>query len=75
MWQELPEIIKHHRKQSGLSQEALADLCGVGKTTIFDLENRRSNARLETIQKILRVLNIEIRFFSPLMDDFKQQKD
>ena len=75
MWTELPEIIRYHRKQSGLSQAELADLSGIGRTAVFDLEKGRGNARLETIQKILRVLNIETRFSSPLMDEYKRSRE
>lgn len=35
----LGEIVKRTRKKAGLSQKELADLAGVGKTTVFDIEN------------------------------------
>ena len=31
-------FIKEHRKQGGLTQLELANLAGVGKTTVFDIE-------------------------------------
>jgi HTH-type transcriptional regulator / antitoxin HipB len=75
MWTELSEIVRYHRRQSGLSQAELADLSGVGKTAIFDLEKGCGNTRMETLKKILKALNIEIQFFSPLMDEFKKLRE
>ncbi|MFZ4522346.1 MAG: hypothetical protein ACOYNC_11615, partial [Bacteroidales bacterium] len=36
--QELAQIIKMHRKAAKLSRVHLAELAGVGKTVIFDME-------------------------------------
>lgn len=63
----LSEIIKKHRKAAGLSQLALAQLAGVGKTVIFDLEKGKESVQLDTLLKILKVLNISIEFNSPFM--------
>lgn len=63
----LSEIIKFHRKQAGLTQKGLADLAGVGKTVIYDIESGKETVQLDTIKKILTVLNIKIKFESPLM--------
>jgi predicted transcriptional regulator len=50
-----------------LTQKRLADLAGVGKTVIFDVESGKETVQLDTIKKILAVLNIKIKFESPLM--------
>ena len=63
----LYKIIRFHRKQSGLTQKGLADLAGVGKTVIYDIENGKETVQLDTIKKVLAVLNIKIKFDSPLM--------
>lgn len=63
----LSKIIKFHRKQSGLTQKGLADLAGVGKTVIYDIEKGKETIQLDTIKKILVVLNIKVKFESPLM--------
>ena len=67
------KMIRFHRKKSGLSQEALAQLAGLGKTVIFDVENGKLSVRLETLLKILQILNIRLEFESPLMSLFKDQ--
>ncbi|MEI6278607.1 MAG: helix-turn-helix transcriptional regulator [Verrucomicrobiae bacterium] len=64
----LNEILKKHRRLSGLSQAGLAKLAGVGKTVVFDLEHGKQSIRYDTLKKILSVLNITISFQSPLMD-------
>jgi HTH-type transcriptional regulator / antitoxin HipB len=64
---EIPELVRVHRKKSSLSQAALAELAGVGKTVIFDLEHGKMTIRLDTLLRILSALNIEMRFSSPLL--------
>lgn len=53
-------IIKSTRKKAGISQEELADLAGVGKTLVFNLENGRTNVHFENLLKVLKVLNIKL---------------
>lgn len=65
---DISEIIKIHRKKSGLTQKELADLAGVGKTVIFDLEKGKQTVRLDTLMKVLRILNIKMKFQSPYIN-------
>lgn len=62
----IANLIRYHRKQSGLSQRELAQLAGVGKTVIFDLEKGKETIQLNTLIKVLDVLNIKIKFDTPL---------
>jgi y4mF family transcriptional regulator len=64
----LAEIIKKHRKAAGLSQLQLAEMAGVGKTVVFDLEKGKETVQLDTLRKILSVLNIKDQLTSPLMN-------
>jgi y4mF family transcriptional regulator len=64
----LSEIVLFHRKKSGLTRNQLADLAGVGKTVIYDIEKGKESIRLSTLQKVLKALNIKITFTSPLME-------
>ena len=64
----LNEIVLFHRKKSGLTRIQLADLAGVGKTVIYDIENGKESIRFSTLQKVLNALNIRITFTSPLME-------
>jgi y4mF family transcriptional regulator len=65
--QELAGVIKTHRKAAGLSREKLAEMAGVGKTVIYDIEKGKETVRLDTLLKILKVLNIKFELKSPLM--------
>jgi HTH-type transcriptional regulator / antitoxin HipB len=62
---EIANLIHYYRKQSGLSQQELAQLAGVGKTVIYDIEKGKESVRLNTLLKVLDVLNIQIKFETP----------
>jgi len=64
----MSEIVLYHRKKSGLTRNQLADLAGVGKTVIYDIEKGKETIRFSTLQKVLKALNIKITFASPLME-------
>lgn len=64
----LAKIIKQHRKAAGLSQLQLAEMAGVGKTIVFDIEKGKATIQLDTLRKILTVLNIKIQLTSPYMN-------
>ena len=64
----LPELVKIHRKKAALTQAQLAKLAGVGKTAVWDIENGKESVQWDTLQKILRVLNISVEWRSPLLD-------
>ena len=59
-------FIRTNRKAAGLTQHELADLAGIGKTTVFDIERNKESVRWDSLKAILRVLNIEVKFISPL---------
>ena len=60
-------MVRFHRRRSGLSQHALADLAGIGKTSVFDIENGKPTVRLATLMAVLRVLNLGLVLDGPLM--------
>ena len=64
----MSEIVLFHRKNSDLTRNQLANLAGVGKTVIYDIEKGKETIRFSTLQKVLKVLNIKITFTSPLME-------
>lgn len=66
----LGKIILYHRKASGLSREKCAQLAGVGKTAVYDIENGKETVQLDTLLKILKVMNIEMRLDSPIMKNY-----
>ncbi len=69
---DLHNLVLFHRKQARLSRKELAELAGVGKTVIYDLEKGKSTVKWSTIKAILKALNIEIKFQSPLMEEYEK---
>ncbi len=64
----LATVIREHRKIAGLSQLQLAELAGVGKTVVFDIEKGKETIQLDTLRKILAALNIKVQLTSPVMN-------
>ncbi len=64
---EIAAIVLECRKRSGLTQLQLAKLAGVGKTVVFDIEKGKQTVQLDTLFKILDVLNIQVTFKMPFM--------
>jgi HTH-type transcriptional regulator / antitoxin HipB len=71
----IADIVHFHRKRSGLTQAALANMAGVGKTAVFDIEKGKRSVQLDTITKVFSVLNIRMEFISPLMGEFKSSNN
>jgi HTH-type transcriptional regulator / antitoxin HipB len=67
------DIIKSTRKKAGLSQKELADLAGVGKTTVFDIENGKETVRFANIRRICGVLNIEFIMRDPFGNEIEME--
>ena len=70
----ISDIVWFHRKKSGLSRIQLADLAGVGKTVIYDIEKGKETIRFSTLQKVLKALNIKITFTSPLIEVVNEKR-
>lgn len=67
---DLPRVVRFHRKRARLTQRQLADLAGVGKTVVFDIENGKETVRFATLVKVLAALNIRLQWTSPLEQAF-----
>jgi transcriptional regulator with XRE-family HTH domain len=57
--------VREIRKKEGVSQESLADLAGLDRTYISDIENGKRNVSIETIFKITEALK------TPVVEFFK----
>ena len=68
MLDELGSVVHFHRKRSGLTQEELARLAGVGKTVIFDIEHGKESVQFDTLKKVLAVLNIKLILQNPALE-------
>jgi y4mF family transcriptional regulator len=74
MSSDLKSIVREHRRLSGLTQAGLAKIAGVGKTVIFDIEHGKESVQLDTLKKVLAVLNIQIILQSPILARRKKDK-
>lgn len=72
---QLGKTVIFHRKKSKLTQKQLADLAGVGKTVVFDIEKGKETVQLNTLLKVLSVLNIKLEIKSPLMYLMEKQNE
>jgi HTH-type transcriptional regulator/antitoxin HipB len=59
---DIGKILRYFRKEHGLSQLRLAQLAGVGKTVVFDLEKGKETVQLNSLLKILNALDIKMKF-------------
>lgn len=71
---EIGEIIRLHREKANLTQLELAEISGVGKTVIFDIEKGKSTVKLETLLKVFNALNISVILNSPIIDNLARLK-
>lgn len=62
---EIGKMVRYFRKHANLSQQQLAELAGVGKTVIFDIEKGKTTIQLDSLLKVLDVLNIKLKFETP----------
>ena len=53
--------IKQIRLKQGLSQEALADISGLHRTYISNIENGNRNVSIKNVEKLAKALNIKIK--------------
>lgn len=51
--------LRKHRKELGVSQEKFAEMCGLHRTYISDIERFQRSIALENVQKIADALGIE----------------
>lgn len=52
------ELMKKKRKELGMTQQDLADKCGVSKNTVYNYENGRVEPTKENIEKISKALGV-----------------
>lgn len=62
---EIGESIRYFRKRNKLTQKQLAELAGVGKTVVFDIEKGKTTIQFDSLAKILDVLNIKLKIEKP----------
>ncbi len=59
-FQEIIQTVKRRREMLQVTQEELARLSGVGLRTLKQFESGKGNPTLQTIEKIVDVLGLEL---------------
>ena len=59
---EIIQTIKKRREMMQVTQETLAELAGVGLRTLKQFESGKGNPTLQTLQKLIDVLGMEVCF-------------
>ena len=55
------EAIKNRRKALKITQPHLAELAGISKNSLYKIERGQADARMSTLDKIIKVLGLEIK--------------
>jgi transcriptional regulator with XRE-family HTH domain len=75
------ENIKRIRKEKGLTQKQLGELCNINEANIRKYENGKQNPKIETIDRIAFALDVKIvdimgfEYFDSITDLDKLRKD
>lgn len=72
---QLGNLINFHRKKAGLTQVGLAELSGVSRSVVQDLEAGKGRTVWEHVESVLSVLNIELQPVGPLVDAWKRTQE
>ena len=62
------EKVKNIRKRGGFTRKELAELAGVGPTSIYELEKGTGKTKLSTLLKILTALNTGLELKPPFIE-------
>lgn len=72
----LGDKIKSKRKERGLSQEELANKCGLNRNSIYKYEKNETIPKLDQIKKIAKALDVPVNDLTDLNTfDAKYNKD
>ena len=55
--------IRHLRLEKGLTQEYLAEKADLGFNYIYRLESKQLNVKIDTIEKIMKALQVDVNTF------------
>jgi len=58
---EIGEQIKERRDTLGITQPDLAEMAGISVNTLYKIETGQANPTLKVVNKIARVLGLELR--------------
>lgn len=62
-------VVRQLRLDKGLSQEGLADLCGLHRTYIGTIERGEKNVTIETANKLAKALGVKLSHLFTLLEE------
>lgn len=73
--EEFAAAMRRFRAEKGLSQEALAHLCGLHRTYVSSVERGARNVGIDNIEKIATALEMPISAFFPAIQPQGRMND
>lgn len=67
-------LVEFHRKHAGLSQIELADIAGVSRKVVQNIEGGRKSFEWRNLEAVLDVLNIKLVPEGPLVGVWKESR-
>lgn len=67
--QDIAPLMKDLRRKAGLSQEELASFSGLSRTAVQRLERGEETIQMDTLFKILAILNIKVYLSHDLLTE------
>lgn len=69
------KAIKYMREQNDFSQEKIAKITNIGRSTISDYEREKTDINFDNLEKIANLCNYEIFFYNRKTKDKFKVKD
>lgn len=66
------DMIRKYRKEKGLTQKQLGDLCGIADSNIRKYESGKQNPKIKTLQRIADALSISIYDLMEFDEDYSK---
>lgn len=73
-YEDLSKMLIWHRKKSKINQQTLADLAGISRTAVQRLEKGTVPVQVDTLWKVLEILNVKMSYSSPIMTQYIEEK-
>tara|TARA_R110002111_G_scaffold149305_1_gene216336 strand:- start:15 stop:254 length:240 start_codon:yes stop_codon:yes gene_type:complete len=71
----LGSLVRFHRKKAGLTQTQLAELAGVSRFIVQELEAGKGRTTWKHLESVLEALNLSFEPSGPLVDEWRQWKE
>ena len=71
---DLSSIVRFHRREAGLSQIQLAEMAGVSRKVIQEIESGHDAVAWRNVLAVLKTLNISLEPDGPLVERWKRDE-